>query len=196
VLGSVSGVVGQIRQVFGGLLSPDWPTRRMSMLFVLRLAGVVVVATLSVHRYRVLKARGEFASEQPGPAGVEHLGDFIGKQALEARRKNTTLVVGTFYVELRYNAEVDSTKLVPGVASAAEVEVVAECDLKKTCDFIEQHGSQARNEIINVLVPMDRDELMSRDGKRRLKKAIQDRLNAWIQDGRVENVYFSRLIVG
>jgi flagellar basal body-associated protein FliL len=46
-----------------------------------------------------------------------------------------------------------------------------------------------------ALTEVNRDELINRDGKRRLRKAIVDRLNQLLPHGRVLNAYFGRLMI-
>jgi flagellar basal body-associated protein FliL len=52
-----------------------------------------------------------------------------------------------------------------------------------------------RNQVTNALIDVDRNELIDLEGKRRIRKIILDRLNGWIPEGQLLNVYFSRLMV-
>ena len=55
---------------------------------------------------------------------------------------------------------------------------------------------QVRNQITNVLLPLERDQLLSREGKKKLKKALIERLNVWLPKGKVDDVFFSKLLLG
>ena len=124
--------------------------------------------------------------------GVKRIGEFIGKQADEATRRHTTLHIGDFMVELKPPAEQKRRR---GVMNMAEVSIVVECDARQTCAFIRSREAKARDEITNVLTALERDDLMSVDGKRKIKKALIDRLNGWLPTGKIEHLYFQKLII-
>jgi flagellar basal body-associated protein FliL len=102
-------------------------------------------------------------------AGVEHVGEFFGKQAEEARRRHTTMLLGEFVVELK---QIAGEKKISGSLGLVELEIVIECDIRETCQYIAQNIIQARNQVTNVFTALDRDEFMTLDGKKRIKKAL------------------------
>ena len=77
----------------------------------------------------------------------------------------------------------------------AEMELYAQCDAKDTCEYIEENMASARDQITDALLPMDRDAVITGEGKRRLKKHIVDKLNVWLPRGKIENIFISNLIV-
>ena len=173
--------------------SPRSDVRRMAVLFVSSLGGLAVVGGVGggkIYQWRVDASMREqalkaaLAAQQVG----ENIGDFVGKRAEEAKRRNTTMVVGVFEMEV-----VEGNMRSP---NSAELEIVVECDDKPTCDHIQKNGTPVRNEILSALSPMSREELLSREGKARLKRQIIERLNAFVPSGKIENVYFTRLVVG
>ncbi len=65
----------------------------------------------------------------------------------------------------------------------------------ETRAYLEAHMVQVRNQMINVLNDLSREDLMSREGKRSIRKHIADKLNGWLPQGRIVEVYFSRLLI-
>ncbi len=174
-----------------GLFSRDRGTRRMARLFFLSCVGLGVVTTVAFQRYRLLQFAGTSIGPDQG-AQATSIADFVRQQADEARRKSTLFRIGEFVLELkRLPAQVD----VPGVMGLAEVELVAECDDPDTCRYIQDHAVQIQNVVASLFTALDRDELLSREGKRRLKKRIVEKINWWLPRGKIENIFFSKLIV-
>ena len=120
------------------------------------------------------------------------LSEFLERQAQEAKWKNTTLGLGDFVIDLKRKG--DEVKA-PGVNNMASLEIFIECDTRETCEYIEGSSVQARSQVSNALIQIDREELLSKDGKRKIKKAIIDRLNTWLPKGRIENLYVTKLVV-
>jgi hypothetical protein len=106
--------------------------------------------------------------------------------------KTATLLLGMFTVDIKEKA---GTPQYPGHLHAAELEVVVQCDSIETRVYLEEHMIQVRNQMVNVLSDLAREDLMSREGKRSIRKHIADKLNAWLPKGRIEEVYFSRLLI-
>ncbi len=182
-----------IVEVGRNVRSPDRATRWMSILFFVSLFGMLIVLgstfTLlsSVHRGAKKSSTGAQQDQ-----GAEHLSQFIEKQAEEAKEKVDTLEIGNFTVELK---RLPNQRDVPGVMNMAEVDIVVECDNKNTRYYLEDNLVQAKNQITGVFTAIDRDELLTRQGKRQLKKRLLDRLNTWLPKGKVENLFFSKLII-
>jgi flagellar basal body-associated protein FliL len=175
--------------VAGGLWDRDRSTRRMSAFFLISAAGAIFIASIALERYSQYRHKSTTTKVTDG---VEKIGEFLGKQAEEAKRRHTTMNLGSFIIELKTPAGTEKRR---GVLNTAEIEIVLECDNKDTCHYVDENHIQAKNQITNVLVPMERDELMSLDGKKKIKKALIEKLNSWLPKGKVENLYFASLIV-
>lgn len=187
--------MGSFRDVFTqmalGLFARDRATRRMARLFFLSCVGLAVVGTLALQRYRLMQLAGIAIGPDQG-AQATSIAEFVRQQTDEARRRNTLIRIGEFVLELkRLPAQVD----VPGVIGLAEVELVAECDEPETCRYIQDHAVQIQNVVATIFTALDRDELLSREGKRKLKKRIVEKINWWLPRGKIEGIYFSKLIV-
>jgi flagellar basal body-associated protein FliL len=183
-----SGTFGEVIQ---GLKSPDGPTRRGAMLFVFSLLGIIAVLGFSV-RYVWMQRKGlEEQMAQTGEAG-KNFGDFIKKQSDEAKQKYSLLSLGTYTINLK---PIEGSKPGPGVMNIAEVEIQIQCDSKETCGLVDDRKTKVRDEVTNLFTAMEREELLSREGKRRLKKKILDQLNSDAPKGKIEDLFFTKLII-
>ncbi len=178
-------------EVLKGLTSKDRATRRMSFLFFCSLTGLIVVATLGSQR--LIAMRREAAKHAVRADGSkEHVEDFLRKQHANHNERMSFMDLGTFVVKLK---SLPGAVSGPGVMGVAEVTIVLECDSVETHDFLEGNLAKARNQIIGVFIGITREELMSREGKRKIKKTILEKINSWLPSGKVEDAFFSKLIL-
>ena len=171
------------------LFSRDPATRRMTLLFFLSLAGFLSVSTYGIKRYWAMKRARVMAEVH---LRARHLKELVERETDEARRLASTLSLGSFTLELN---ELVHQKNTVGQVNMAEVEVVILCDSAETREYIDQNMIQVRNQMTNVFTMIERDELLSRDGKRRIKTILIRKLNEFLPHGKIEDVYFSKLIV-
>jgi flagellar basal body-associated protein FliL len=185
-----AGLGATIMEVIAGIKSPDKQTQHAAMLFIASLCGIALVVVLAgVHFYEVRK---ELRDQMSQSEASKNLDEFMKKQTEEAKKKFTMQALGTFTIQLK---PIEGQRAGPGVMNLAEVELQARCDEKETCDSLKDGMAQVSNEITTALGPMDRDDLMTKEGKLHLKKRILDRLNAWLPKGKVEDLYFSSLVI-
>ena len=177
-------------EVTHSLGSTDPPTRRMAWVFVAALGGAVLVVSIAGSRYwhHWSALHSERRAVQLHEEAM--LSGFLKKQADLMHRKRVMLPLGSFTLELRQPAGGTPANL-----NLADVEIVVECDTKETRTYLEDNLAQARNQVTNVFVAIDRGELLSADGKARLKKSLLDSLNASLPKGRIENLYISKLVL-
>lgn len=169
--------------VIKSISSPDYPTRRMTVFFYLAVAGIVVSAALGVYRWKFLRSDPPLSEKDKVAL---QLAKMLKAHTEEAKKKQATTNLGIFTVEVkRGNAS----------AGQAELEIVAECNSTDTCEFVEGNLTRARDEISSVLVALDREEILSREGKIKIQRLIIERLNKLLPRGKVINLYFSRFIV-
>lgn len=180
-----------VSEIFLSFKSPDRATRYVSLLFFASLFGVGWIIFITAEHYARQRAR-ELRQALSENDQARHLNEFFKKQSEEAKQKTSTVTIGSFTIELK---DLPNQKNIPGVMNMAEIEMVLECDGKDTRVFVEKNLDLVRNQVTSLLFAMDREELMSKEGKRRLKKIIQERLNGWLPSGRIEDLYFSRLVV-
>ena len=192
-------------EVARAVRSPDGPTRTMAFVFWLSLVGMAVTA---VGAFRFLTSRPETVAYAPGAEAVkgaeheakvpaENSGEHGGGGEHEAKgepgKKRSKLAdLGEFSVELK-PAEVGHAQF--DTLNVAQIDLIVECDSEETCEYFGENVVQVRSQLTGILVATPRDQLLSMDGKRRVKNLIKDNLNSWIPKGKVINVYFAKLIV-
>ena len=189
-MGGIKSFLLEIREMISGLRSGDGPTRWMSLIFALSTLGLLTVTGYGIHYGWTLREKSLELSESQKAA--QHLSEFLRKQAEEAKLKASLLPLGTFTIELK---ALPSQKPIPGVMNLAEIDLTVESDSKLTRDWIESHLPQVRNQISNVLTASDRNELMSRDGKKRLRRALLEQINSILPRGRAQDIYITKLVM-
>lgn len=182
-------IVEKLRQTVGDLTgslrSEDPPTRRAGRLFF---ATLILTLGFGIVGFRILLV----PPADPAPSqGADNTVGFFDKMAQETHRKNTTLGLGKFVFNLKLKGD---EPVLAGVMQMAQMELYIECDTKETCEYVEAGSVHARAEITKALIAVDREELLTRD-KRRLKRAILERLNGWLPRGKIQTVHISKLVV-
>jgi len=182
-------VLGQFFELASSLFSHDPLTRRVALIFFMSFIGMVSLASFALRNY--WEARKEFLIAE-AKIRSEKLKVIIKKEAEEARRKASLLKVGTFLLEMK---QIVGQRLSPGQINMAEVELSILCDSAETRGFVESHLIQVRNQLTGVFTALDREELLTREGKRRIKAILIRRINDWLPHGHVEDIYFSKLLI-
>ncbi len=180
-------------EIVEALTSGNAQSRRMAILFFTSAAGVLLVFALTVHRIvvRVRIAQAESARVERIRLHHEAL---LTRQAEEAKDQLRWAQLGLYSVEVYPDVEHDS-----GLKNRVDIEFDARCVDRATREFLDARQTQVRSEISNVLIGLQRDDLLSPIGKYRLKKKIAERLNRWIYGeypkGRIEEIFISNLSI-
>jgi len=186
--------IGQVKEVFGGISSPDGPTRRMAWIFILSIAGIIAVLVagfaLSVHRKIEVSRRA--AALQAEAKKVDVLADLLDKKKTDGHEIKPSVDLGFFVAELKLPTGMADS---PGSVRLAEVSLSAVCDSEATRKHIDTNIIQARSAILGAFTGLSRDDLSSREGKRKLKKKIIAKLNNWLESGEVEDLFYSGLLM-
>ena len=179
----------EIPKIFKSIHSPDAPTRKASFLFLFSFFSLFVTLTSGIgvilNKKYQLKKLEEKRQKENQFEKIEN--DFD-----QVRIKNILFLLGSFTLDLK---NIPNRKRIPGVLNMAELEIVLLCDSKETHKFLEKNQKQAQSEVTNLFILTDREELMASAGKRRIKKIILHKLNEWLPHGKIEEVYFSKLII-
>jgi hypothetical protein len=189
---TITGVQERFHLLVRALSSPDFRSRRGARLFFASVAGLALVTGVACHRYwghiQELRAHASRIARQQNAV----LAEFLRKRSEMAKRRNSTLLLGGFNIAVQPEAE---SRTPSSGYHLAELEIVVECDSKQSRDFLEENLEKARNEVTNTFLRIDRQDLMTSEGKTRMKHAIQDRLNVLLPKGHVESVFFSKLVL-
>ncbi len=182
-------VWGEMGQLFSSLFSDDRLTRQASALFMFGLLGLILVIFTAVQRFWDAKKTNSLAEAFRKNQKIE---ETLKKGSEETKNKVFMTSLGSFTIELK---EIAKQRLGSGQVNMAEIEIILRCDVQDTCDFIEDNRVPVRNQLSNVLTAMDRQDFLSREGKKKLKTRISRKLNDWLKHGKIEDVYFSKIIM-
>ena len=173
-------------------VSKDRYSRRMSVLFFLAsLAALTTTVMIWVHyRNKPAGKHVKTAFEE----GSENLGEFLKKEADISRERASWTVMGSFLVQLT-TPETRSGQKIKGVFNLAELELVAQCDLKATCEYVDNNLTLFRDKIMDILHNVERDEIMTAEGKRKMKVAILARMNSLLPKGKIREIYFTKFLL-
>ena len=194
---SLKDVPGQIKEGFSeawtGLRSIDRPTRRMSIVFYLSLAGVAItfygfgkymMASRERERIALIETQRKTAEEKAKADELRRMREPPPYQSM-----------GTFSLELR---EVEGVARSSGLR-AAEMEIVLACSELEACEWIKTNLDRARGELGPLFTPTDREKIMTPGGKKAFREEIRDTLNHLLEDrgikGTIIEVLFPRFIV-
>lgn len=179
--------VGVIREINASLGSEDVRQSRAAFAFYLNVLGILLVVSLTG------KQLWDHRAQLKNLAAIEKARVESERETLESRIKQHSISLGQFNLELKNPA--NGQRVPAQLINIAEVEVVVECDSAETCASIESQMLVVRNQLTNTFTAVDRDELLTKNGKRKLKMAIGEAVNSWLPKGHVKSVYFSRLII-
>lgn len=170
-------------------LSRDPDSRRGSLLFIFSFLGILsVCSTFLKSEWKIYKAERTIAAQEE----AKRVEEAAQKESESSTYKAKVLVIGVFNIELMPDK---TNRVQEGIVNLAEVEITVLCDEVSTKEFIEENVLQARGQIAQHLVAMEREELLSRDGKSNLRALLLRKLNAWLPSGKVTELYFSSLIL-
>lgn len=187
----MAGFLSELPQVVENLGSKDKPSRRMAVVFLVSVAGLITTIVIGVVQF--------FSRSSDAPVQLslveqdaKKISDFVQKQVDLSKQRASFLQLGTFTIELK---SVPGSRPTRGVLNMAEVEIFVQCDEAKTRDFLFAHQAQMRDHVTRVIPVMDREELLTREGKKLIKNRIRKELNEWIPSGEIIDVHFSRLMI-
>ena len=181
----------ELYQIVPSLVSPDPATRWMSMLFIFSTLSLATVTAVTVDRYMRTREVVKAVEQRKHVRDIELIRKKVSR--IDSVRSNT-FTLGTFNIELRRPTN-QTPQSARTVLNTAEIEIVLICDSIDTREYLEDHVVQTKNQLTDSLTSLERDELMSRGGKRRLKKKMLKSLNQWLLKGKVNEIYFSSLII-
>lgn len=178
-------------QLLKAVRAPDSATRRMARFFWL---STGLAALTAIWGGQVLFGRfreAPVALEDTQTA--ENLSRLVNRQKQSAKVHASTLGLGRFNFELKASSHPRSQT--GPFSNSAEIEVFVECDRKATCDQVESNPTLLRDQMTVAIVGQDRDSLLTSEGKLKLKRSIQRKLNEMVRDGSIRQVYFSDFVL-
>ncbi len=180
-------------ELTAALFSKNQVSRRMATLFFASAAGVVLIFVLTLHRL-VVRYRIQH-EEELRIERVHHRQEEILLRAAEsAKDQQRWADLGLYSVEVYPDVNSNSS-----IKNRVEIQFGARCVDRETREFLNARPTEVRSEISDLLIALQRDELLTPVGKYRLKKKILEKLNRWIYGeypkGRIEEVFISNLSI-
>ncbi len=176
------------------------PRRRMAILLVVGLLGSLGVIGVGTARYiRFARVAAEKARRHAQGADdckelkctFNKLEDLAKQKAALAEIRDATVALGDFEVTLvgLGNGQKE-VKL--------ELDVAVEFDSAETGRWVAANKSPVRSEVLGAaatLTGFTREDLLTPEGKARVRERIRDRLDQWLPSGKVKGIYFSRFLL-
>ena len=173
------------------LKSKDAPTQRMALVFIVCLLGIFCTAGLWF-KFLINKERDHLAAIALAQKAAKEAAADDAAEATELKKRPNMLGLGKFSIELSEKPKVHKAH---GMMNLASIELYVSCDTKETCEYIEEHKVQIQNEVTGFFTPLEREEFLSISGKRYIRKALMERLNGWLPNGKIKDVYFVEIII-
>ncbi len=172
-----------------GIVSPDRDTRRMTFLFWISLVGLIASIATTIMVFHQRKA-----AEQAIEAA--QLQAFDEDEEVREEPKSKIHYLGSYTVSLEAGDDVVRPAGQLAGVNLIELEVYMECDVEETCEGIKKQNDRVRDQILRNLPAIDREDVLTRDGKRRLREVFMKILNEYLKKGKVRAIYFSKVMVG
>ena len=192
-----------LRVLFSSPISSDGWTRRMGFLFFFSLLGVVATARYAKDYFAELRDAAE-KDERERISRIHERGEEEHVDEGETNLKIYNKIMadlGAFYMETKPAQGKGYTSM--GNLSVAEIHIAVLCEgsakeATRTCDYIRENMTQAKDSVTTILLPIERELLLSIEGKKQLKRDVLEKLNEWLRSGRhpvgrVKEAYFYHL---
>jgi hypothetical protein len=186
--------------VFRGRKDPDKKTRVVTYFFFFFFLLSFLLAGANLYYWIKIKPslKAGHGVSEPGnqkgkgePKRDAH-GNIIDDGVEVSKKGLPTFSLGKFTIEIKVKK---GAAPIRGALNVVDITIEIECDVKETCAWIKDNLIPVRSEITSVFVPQDREEIMTREGKRRLLREVLEKINHVIPKGKVENIYVTRMIV-
>ncbi len=190
------GLVGGIKEIFRSLRSTDAPSRKMAFLFIFSLICLIGVFVNGVFLFRQNQVTSKAVTTATKEHQEKHRGAEHGGKTDEGSEtdhyKKRLAELGSFQIELKSG---DPEAAATQVSNLAVLEIVLLCDTPETAGHMKHELPKVRNILLNIFLAIERDELMSNLGKKKLKLNMAKKLNTLLHSGHVEDIFFSKLVL-
>jgi flagellar basal body-associated protein FliL len=105
-------------------------------------------------------------------------------------RHLSEISLGLFRIPLKPKSDNDNQ-----IKNLGTLDIVVLFDSPETRKWVSNNLTNIRDEITRLFTPMDRDVLLTQEGKIRLKTLITKKLNQFLPKGFVQEIYFESFII-
>lgn len=188
---AVKGATLTFKELLLGVKSPDWATRLASAISLILLVFTLMTCGAGV-RYLLQQRALRQSEAMKNDPELQKARDLVEKRAQDEKRKKNTFVLGNFRTSLTSHGDASKRAM---TLNLVELEVVIECDSLATRQYIEENIIPAQHQVATSFNDLRDSDLMTADGKRRLRRTIMYKLNTWLPKGKVEDLFFSHVVV-
>jgi Flagellar basal body-associated protein FliL len=192
-----------LQGILKALLHGNWNQRRMAVLFFVSLAGAALSGGVATSRYlearRIARERAERMAGKDTSCvemscAFNAMEELAQKKAALAEIRDATVSLGEFEVGLVGLG--DGRQGRSGMS--LEVELAIEFDSGQTGRWVAANLSPARNEVlgsIGTLTGLTREDLLTPEGKAKVREQIRERVDSWLPSGKIKGIYFSKFLL-
>lgn len=185
--------VGLFGAVGESIKSDKLKVKLWGVLFIVSILGIAVTSVAIINiwmRYRAEQALLKKAQE----ASPEELAK---KEAAEKKRLAEEYIARNFNLGVfQFQMKKMPTEPEPrDIQNIAQMEITVLCDSPQTKEYLASHLNQVRDQVTQALMGFSRKDLMTSEGKQSIQEKILIKVNVSLPQGRVERVFFTKLIL-
>jgi flagellar basal body-associated protein FliL len=180
-----SKMINTMKTLFLAPVSKDSWTRLFGLGFYFSFLFFILSIFLVFH-YLGQNKKPEISPEEIAAQKAE-------KKRLEEQKKVYQLKLGDFRMPYRLT-ETAQGKKIP--LPLANIEIVVRCANEVTCKYLEKNIIRVKDIVSSSLIPLSREELLKPEGKQKIKNIIMQKINEYLFEGEIIDVYFPKLILG
>lgn len=185
--------LGLIGAVKASLASKKRKNRLWAILFLVSIAGITMSSIFVIQiwiRYRAYQAELK-KKEELSPPELARL-EAIEKKKKGEEYKKRNVSLGVFQFQMKPIASDPKPK---GIQNIAQLEISILCDSVATCEYITANSQTIKDQITSSLVGFSRKDLMSTSGKISIQEKVLIKVNVSLPQGRIERVFFTKMIL-
>ena len=189
--------------IIHALLRGSSRDRRMALLFVVSLLAAIGITGIGAARYfraRRLAQEREARMAKKDTSCVEMscafnaMEELAKKNAAIAEIKAATVALGEFQIGLVGLG--DGRQGSSGIK--LELELAIEFDSGGTGRWVLANLTPAKSEVmaaIGGLTGLTREDLMTPEGKAKVREQIRERMDQWLPSGKIKGIYFNKFLL-
>lgn len=190
---AVKKKVGLARAVGESMGSKRLHVKLWAWLFI---ASVIGLSVSSYGLFRIWMRHKEIQAEikkQQEVSPEELAKKLAAEKKLEGEEYLArNLSLGVFQFQMKKMATEPEPR---DIQNIAQIEISVLCDSLATKEYITSHMQLVKDGVTQALIGFSRKDLMSSEGKKSIQEKILIKVNVSLPEGRVERVFFTKLIL-
>jgi flagellar basal body-associated protein FliL len=112
------------------------------------------------------------------------------KMSAALKRHLSEINLGKFHIAIQSNEQSQFE-----IKNMGQIEITLLCNNEDLRNWIDQHKAIMQDQIYKILDIVTREDLMTAEGKKRLKNTLIKQLNEFLPFGIIHDIYFSNLVI-